>query len=148
MATQQPNPVPGLAHFAVCDDVRAEQSGKVTLVGLYGRSIRTGRIPAALPKLCFLAEFELLTQPMVLSLRVISPSGMVMLEAKNIKMVHADQHVSIPKEYRYSQLIFQIAPMPLQEEGVYRVDFAFVDGPTIHADFFVSCDPSLLRQKE
>lgn len=140
--------IPRLVHFAICDDIRKEERGKITLVGFYGRSMRIGKFPGALPKLCFLAQFELFTQPTTLTLRVISPSGEVLLDAENIKMAIADPSIPIPLEYRYSQLIFQIAPMPFKEQGRYRVAFSFPNGTTYESDFYVIADPSLMHNAQ
>lgn len=142
MSSQQANSSAQLLYFATCDDIRAEEGGKITLVGLYGRGVRLPRMPATLPKLCFLAQFLFITDPKVLTLRVISPRGTVLFEARDLKTAPSDEKTTVPKEYRPSQLIVQIAPMPLNEEGRYRVDFMLPNGPTIETDFFVFREPS------
>ena len=69
----------------------------------------------------------------------------MLLEANNLKMSAPQQSELIPKEYRYTQVIFQIVPMTLNQEGPFRVEFIPQDQPPIHADFYVAADKSLLQ---
>lgn len=44
-------------HLLVCDDIRYELRGKLTLVGTYGRRINVGRFPAQL-RFCYRLELQ------------------------------------------------------------------------------------------
>jgi hypothetical protein len=142
------NSPPRLVSFDICDDIRPEQSGKLTLVGYYGRAIRVGSLPATLSKLCFLAQFEPLAEGLSVDIRVMSPSGAVLLNAEKLRVVIPDQSHLVPKEFRHTLLLLQIVPMPINEEGVYRADFAFSDSSTITTSFYVAADPSLVKNTE
>lgn len=39
-----------------CDDIRHEQGGKISLIGVYGAKLMVGKFPAVLPKLCVMAK--------------------------------------------------------------------------------------------
>lgn len=136
-----------LLDFSLCDDIRSEERGKVTLVGFFGQNMLVNKIPTALPKLCFFARFTFMTEEHTLNFRVLTPTGSVLLQAKDVKLrVAKEQSIPIPQEYRHSQLIFQMAPMPLEEEGRYRVDFEFLNGPTFHAEFYVAVNPAARQE--
>lgn len=134
-----------LISFGVCDDIRSEEGGKLTFVGYYGRAIRTGTLPALLPKLCFIAQFEPIAEGTKLNLSVINPGGKLLMTVNDLNVPALDQSVLVPAEFRIAQIMFQITPMPLNEEGRYRVDFAFPNSSILHVDFYVAVDPSLIR---
>jgi hypothetical protein len=131
-------PAPRLLNFAVCDDIRAERENKITLIGYYGRSIVVGNIPGLLPKLCFLAQFGLFSNPVHVTFRVLSPSGVVLIHAPEVEVPLPSESSLVPEEYRNTQLVFQIAPMQVPEQGVYRVEFRFSDSRIVDAAFYVS----------
>ena len=138
-----------LATFAVCDDIRNEEHGKLTLVGYYGRSIRIATLPAILPKLCFMIQFERNLAPgSKLQISLLSPGGSILMTAPDLEVPSRQNGGPlIPDEYRYAQVVFQIAPMPLNEEGAYRIEVASSDGATTHASFYVAVDASLAKPK-
>jgi hypothetical protein len=140
----QPNLPPNLLYFGICDDIRVEEGGKLTVVGLYGRSMRIGKIPATLSKLCLFAQFPLFDLPAALDIRLVSPSGVLLLEARNARILPVGKRLNIPNEYQLSQVIVHIVPMPLNEEGRYRVGFVFPNRGECETDFFVIQDPSLI----
>lgn len=138
--------MPNLMVFGVCDDVRAEQGNKMTLVGYYGQSMNVGLLPAALPKLCFFAQFDSLEGVNAFSVRVLSPSGQVVVEMPNMPLSQPQvPAATIPAAYRHRVLVFQIAPMVLNESGEYRLEYDFQVWPIFRAGFFVGLDPSLLQ---
>lgn len=47
----------------ICDDVREERKNKYSLMGVYGNEIIFNRVPALLPKLCFLLMLEDVKEP-------------------------------------------------------------------------------------
>ena len=57
-----------------------------------------------------------------------------------------DQSVLVQPNLELRKLCFGFTPMPLNEEGRYRVaDFAFPNSSILHVDFYVAVDPSLIR---
>jgi hypothetical protein len=140
--------MPNLLWFGVCDDVRSEQGNKVTLVGYYGQSVNVGVLPAVLPKLCFFAEFDLLEGATVFAVRIIGPSGQMLLEMQNMS-VSGPQAVAemVPAAYRRRVIVFQIAPMVLNESGEYRIEYDFQVWPIFRTGFFIGLDPSLLQAR-
>jgi len=135
--------MPHLIAFAICDDIRAERNGTVTLVGYYGQALRVGTFPSLLPKLCFLAQFDSLAAAKRVAVRVVGPSGNIILEVPP-QTCSAMSVSDVPPEYRFTQVALQVAPMQLPEGGVYRVEYAFEGEPPLQTSFFVGIDPSLL----
>jgi len=129
---------PQLVSFGVCDDVRFEQFGKLTLIGFYGQGIRVAKLPTVLSKLAFFAFFSYFEEPSTVSVRLLSPSGIVVLEAQNVQLVIDTQERNLPQEFRQNLLFFQVVPMQLNESGTYRVSFQFQGHPEITANFHVS----------
>jgi|HubBroStandDraft_6_1064221.scaffolds.fasta_scaffold1206985_2 hypothetical protein len=136
--------MPRLMIFGICDDVRAEQGNKMTIVGYYGQSINVGVFPAVLPKLCFFAQFDSLDGATVFTARIISPSGGILIEIPNAP-APAPMPSVVPPEYRHRILVFQIAPMSLNEQGEYRVEYDFQIWPIFTVSFFVGLDRSLVQ---
>lgn len=139
MVSDEKPPIPELVSFAVCDDIRAERDNKLTLVGYYGRSLNVGSIPGTLPKLCFLGQFPISLDAGSVVFRVMSPSRVLIMETPPVKLERPNAPTDVPQEYRYSQLVFQIAPMPVSETGDYLVEFAFSNSQVVRAKFYVSC---------
>jgi hypothetical protein len=138
---------PPLLTFSVCDDVRAEVSGKTTIVGIYGRAVRIANLPSTLPKLCFVAQFDssfIQAQASAVRTRLSGPSGSVIFETPQVNLPPpAREDPMIPNQYREARLIFQVAPMILNEAGVYTVEFEVPGWPVYYAQFLVVADPSL-----
>jgi hypothetical protein len=138
--------MPNLISSAVCDDVRAEQGNKVSLVGYYGQSINVGVLPTVLPKLCFFADSDSLEGAAVFSVRSIGPSGQMLLEMQNMPVSRPQAGTEmIPESYRHRVIVFQIAPMVLNEAGEYSIEYDFQVWPIFRTGFFIGVDPSLLQ---
>jgi hypothetical protein len=127
---------PRLLAFSVCDDVRVEQFGKLILIGYYGVGISVPRLPVTLPKLSFLAQFAYFTEQWSVSVRLMTPSNTVLLEASDVA-VDIRKDAGIPPEFRQNYLFFQVVPMPLNEQGVYKVFFRFSGIPELQVNFYV-----------
>jgi hypothetical protein len=127
---------PRLIAFSVCDDVRVEQFGKLILIGFYGVGLSIPRLPVTLPKLSFLAQFAYFTEQFSVSVRLMTPSNTVLLEASEMA-VYVRKDTGIPTEFRQNYLFFQLVPMPLNEQGVYKVFFKFSGTPEILVNFYV-----------
>jgi len=141
---------PRLIAFSVCDDVRVEQFGKLILIGYYGVGISVPRLPATLPKLSFLAQFAYFTESWSVSVRLMTPSNTVLLEASDVT-IDVRRDSGIPPDFRQNYLFFQVVPMPLNEQGVYKVFFKFSGIPELQVNFYVglqnaSDTPSLPRE--
>ena len=147
MPATSDSPKPTLVSFAVCDDIRPDERNKITLVGYYGRSIIVGTLPALLPKLSCIAQFEILPAGTRVQLTVLSPSGNTLMSAADLQISAEEQSsLLVPAQYKYTSIAFQVIPMPLAEEGPYRVDYTFNDGTSLHASFYVAVDPSAVKQ--
>jgi hypothetical protein len=130
--------LPRLISFGVCDDVRFEQFGKLTLVGYYGQGIRLSKLPAILPKLAVFAFFSYFADPKTVSVRLLSPSGFVIVDATNVPIIIDTEARGVPEEFRQNVLFFQIVPMQLNEKGTYQVHFNFENLTEVRAGFHVS----------
>jgi hypothetical protein len=143
-----PNAAPRLSTFAVCDDIRTEQGGKLTVVGLYGKAIRIATLPATLPKLCFLAEFDSpFLQATTLRVRLINPSGNLVFETPVMSVPRLGEDPLIPQEYRQARVVFQVAPMIANEGGAYAIEYEFPGWPLYRQQFFVAADPALVAPR-
>lgn len=143
MASQPVNARPNLAVFSVCDDVRAEQGNKFTLVGFYARSLTLQTIPSTLPKLAFFAQFDSLSvQGHDLIVRLINPSGTLIFETPRTNLAAPNMDSPVPNEYRMAMVVFQVAPLTFTDSGVYTVEYEFSEFPPYRVNFFVALQPS------
>ncbi len=112
----------------VCDDIREEVSGKLTICGLYGNDIVLGtKLPATLPKLCFLTRLKGGTEHEVLH-SLVAPDGEEML-----KNMGPGRIKGMPGAI--ANLVVNVAPFNVRQEGeyIYKV---IVDKETLHEMHF------------
>lgn len=124
-------------HTIVCDDVRVEISGKLTLVGVYGPGLIVFQeFPVTLPKLCFLVTYservDTETGPLVL--KIYLPGDPADAPTVNNVFPHEEmRNAPRPelgmKEYAGEKpdptmqirLPIEITPVTLKEAGMIRV---------------------------
>jgi hypothetical protein len=105
-------------HSIICDDVREEKNNKFSLMGIYGNEIIFNKVPAILPKLCFLLMIEDVKErfhEVTIALKL--PSS----EAQIFKRPGMPEGVSA-KNYNY---ILGISPFRVEETGEAKFNVYF-----------------------
>ena len=109
-------------HLLVCEDVRQEGDGRLSLMGLFGPSISIPEVPTVLPSLCCVV---LLLSPKehfrVIGFSLVRPDGTPLVSQSSEVAETAEEP---PFQ---SQHIFKVYPAPLQIEGPYEFRVTFGD---------------------
>ena len=105
----------------LCDDIRQELGGKVSLMGLYDHHIAVAQIPYVLPKICFYTRFSNLDGVFKFSFSIIFPTG----EQRD---VISDSDVEIPKEAKEGTFNVAVSPLDITSEGIYEAIIALAKG--------------------
>jgi len=77
-------------------------------------------------------------------MRLANPTGGVIFETPLANLLPVKEDPMIPNQYREARLMFQVAPMTLNEGGVYTVEFEVPGWPVYRAQFLIVADPSLV----
>lgn len=104
--------------FTVCEDIREEVGGKVSLMGVYpgalinvqGEGAEVGR---AIPSLCFYILLSGVTGKCAISVSLSGPNGSIGKEAR--------QDVEIPPKTKFHAIQLKFTPFKLQGLGDYKV---------------------------
>ena len=108
------------AQFILCEDVRVEQSGRFSLMGVFGPSIEVDAVPIVLPSLCVVV---LVLNPEEWfenhRARVLGPDGR--------ELVSSTIAAARPTEQGpyQSQWIWKMVPFPIVQPGEYQVQWLF-----------------------
>jgi len=97
-------------HTFVCDDIREEKNNKFSLMGMYGKEIIFNKLPALLPKLCFLITLEEIREKF-------SKIEITMKLPKTKPQVFNRQippNISLKSDFNF---IFCISPFKVEETG-------------------------------
>ncbi|HYM78371.1 MAG TPA: hypothetical protein VE377_20525 [Candidatus Dormibacteraeota bacterium] len=133
-----------MSTFSVCDDVRLEVGNRFTIIGFYSKSIALPALPTTLPKLAFFAQFD---SPSLaghdLVVRLINPSGGLIFESPRTGLPVPVEDSPFPSEYRTTTIVFQVAPLALNERGAYTVQYELSDWPPYKVQFFVALQPAI-----
>ncbi|MBS1766658.1 MAG: hypothetical protein JST05_04545 [Acidobacteria bacterium] len=105
----------------LCDDIRQEQGGKTSLMGLYDHHIVVPQIPFSLPKVCFYTRFSRMDGAFKFSFSIAAPDG-------NRKDVIKDSEVGIPEGAKEGTFNVIAAPFEVSAEGVYEVIIGLTKG--------------------
>lgn len=113
-------PQPNLLYMHICDDVRQETGGKISIMGVYDSYIVVPEFPYSLSKLCFYCRFNEVTNKHIFNFSIVNPSGE---EAKIIEDSPCNP------EKNENQGIFNViaAPFEFLEEGKYQVIIKIID---------------------
>lgn len=111
---------PNLLYLHICDDVRQEINGKISMMGIYNSSIVVPEIPYSISKLCFYSRFSGITNKHVFNFSIVNPVGE---EAKII------ENSLCEPEGDADQGIFNVvaSPFQLNQEGSYEIIINIVE---------------------
>ena len=105
----------------LCDDIRQETGGKVSLMGLYDHHIVVPQVPFSLPKVCFYTRFSRMDGAFKFSFSIASPDG-------SRKDVIKDSEVGIPEGAKEGTFNVIASPFDISAEGVYEVIIGLTKG--------------------
>lgn len=111
---------PNLLYLHICDDIRYEEGGKLSIMGLYNSSIYLPQVPYIFSKFCFYSRFEGIKQSHLFNFKIIDPTGE---ETKVIENSPCD-----PEESQ-NQGIFNVvaSPFKLGKAGIHEMVITIVD---------------------
>lgn len=116
------------AHATFCDDIRQEQGGKLTLVGVYSSALLVSSFPAVLPKLCLVLNvITPASQPFKkLKLRIFRDTetlaeGDVPAEGLSSAAATSFNGVTIDDADRLHSVMAQFVFSPLKLDGPGRI---------------------------
>lgn len=115
---------PPYINAVFCDDVRREEGGKVSLMGIYQSTLTvTGTIlPIVLPKICILVEARSPSdqRPKKLVVRVMLDEDELARGDFTEEQLQADPPHG-PHAYTTHGLVFQLQPFAIAKNGILRV---------------------------
>lgn len=114
-----------------CDDIRLEEGGKSSLMGVYSGDLITSRLPMLLPKLClFITVITPANQPFELLDVRVEQNGNILLETGNIldamqvsefpNQLDSDDDLESQKMIAFN-LMFTLSPFKVDSESKIRV---------------------------
>lgn len=106
----------------LCDDVRNEVGNKLSVMGIYGPELWLGKVPAVMPKLCFVVLFEHIERSFVSAKARVSMPG---YDAVELPI----QALPGPQPGSNHTIIVALAPAKIGQEGRARFEFS-LEGET------------------
>ena len=103
----------------VCEDIRREESGRLSLMGVYGPSIEVARTPIRLPSLCCALILLNPRRAVGVRMRIVGP------DKKEVARVDAPSPASYPPPPFVSAHQFRVFPFPIEMPGAYEISFSF-----------------------
>jgi len=108
----------------LCDDIRQEEGGKTSLMGIYDHHIVVPQVPYVLPKVCFYTRFGRMDGQYKFNFSIVNPSG-----KRCDIIVDSDVQIEGVREGTFNVIA---SPFEAEAEGVYEVIIGLVKGD----DFF------------
>jgi len=99
----------------LCDDVRNEVGNKLSVMGIYGPELWLGKIPALMPKLCFVVMLEHIERSFVSAKARVSMPG-------NDPVELPIQALPGPQPGSNHTIIVALAPAKIGQEGRARFE--------------------------
>jgi hypothetical protein len=117
----------------VCEDIRSEASGRLSLMGVFGPTIQAPTLPITLPGgLCAILFVRNPGEPLTkVTISVRDPAGKDILPAMTNDI--AGPYANIQHQFQ-----LQIVPFPLAAEGDITFRYTFNDGEEIGIEFAIT----------
>ncbi len=114
----------------LCDDVRNEIGNKLSIMGIYGPELWIGKLPAVMPKLCFVVMLEHVLRSFVSARARVTMPG---FEPVDLPI----QALPGPQAGSNHTIIVALAPAKIGQEGPARFEFYLSgeDAPQIVHEF-------------
>ena len=110
---------PKLEVIQLCDDIREEKSGKISLMGIYDGHLVVQQVPTVMTKICFHAQFSRMVGEYKMKVSIIYPDG----EKERVILDGVD--ISIPEqvdsETHKSRLNVTTVGFEIPVEGLYKI---------------------------
>lgn len=122
----------------ICDDIRAEEGNKISLMGVYGDNILVPFLPFNFPKFCLASQFTADQEDHTLKIVLIGP------KLKN----EVSAESAAGKGLTTINLRLVLANIKVIEEGEYRFEIYF-DGsakPSLTKKFTIGINPDIKIQ--
>ena len=135
---------PNFMYLHICDDVRNEIGGKISMMGVYEKTLIVPSIPFVFPKLCFYSRFSGITENHIFNFSLTNPSG-------DIRKI-IENSPCFPEEGE-DQGIFNVVATPFEiiEEGKYVATIEIEERENIHTytkEFYVYDGNKLNKTEE
>lgn len=98
----------------LCDDIRQEVGGKVSIIGLYDHHIVVPHVPYILPKICFYIRFSSMYGSFKFNFSIISPDN-------NCKDIVLNNDIEVPQQAKESTFTVVASPFEVNQPGIYEV---------------------------
>lgn len=105
---------PSLAYTIICDDVRQEAGGKISLMGLF-ENIYATSFPVLHPRLAMMSEWSDGRGDFVVTTRIVSPDRKTVLRETASKMSLSDSH------YKHRDISLHLN-IEIQSPGTYWIE--------------------------
>ena len=124
---------PNFMYLHICDDVRNEVGGKISMMGIYEKTLIVPSVPFIFPKLCFYSRFSGITENHQFNFSITNPSG------NTLEIIEDSQ--CRPEEGE-DQGIFNVVATPFEvsEEGRYVATIKIEEPDNTHTytkEFYV-----------
>lgn len=122
----------------VCDDIRLEIDGKISLMGIQDRDLAVDEIPYILPSLAIMISLEeMQTETSEINVIVKAPK----VEAEQLKFLAPPDKA---KDDNDAKLLVKLTPFRIKAEGEVKIQIKLPDAKkaiTIHSFKIVQSDP-------
>jgi hypothetical protein len=119
-------------HVILCDDVRNEVGNKLSFMGVYGPELWVGKLPAIMPKLCFVVMLDQIEKSFTSAQAKVSIPGAE-------PVVLPIQASPGPSSGSRHTIIVALAPAKIPQEGraCFELFFFEEEQPQIVHEFFI-----------
>lgn len=116
----------------LCDDVRNELGNKLSIMGIYGPELWLGKLPAVMPKLCFVVMLNHIERSFTSAKARVTMPGAA-------PVVLPIQAAPGPQPGAHHTIIVALAPAKIDTEGLASFEFFVADekAPQIVHEFFI-----------
>jgi len=119
--------------LVLCDLVIEDRrTGNKSLIGLF-HGISANALPAVHSRLFLVASVTSGRGPWTFAFRITSPGGQ--------ELMRMEDTVQFPDPLEVHDLVVEVRSLPVEEEGVYHVDFLLDGTPTMARRFHVRREP-------
>ena len=103
----------------ICDDIRYEENGKISMIGVYNDDIRINQIPTILPTLGIMIVMEGVKEPIKEVLITIKPPKAEPIIAQIATPDREEPEDDKPTNVR---MLLQLSPFRIQAEGDVKIN--------------------------
>jgi uncharacterized protein DUF6941 len=128
-----PRKLPKFEYTLVCDDIREEQSNKLSIIGMYNETIFVSKLPYTFPKLCFLFSYKDIRAGDKFEIILKNPSGKTLS-----KKINGTVPVEI-KGYVRFRLLAIFSPLKIETQGDYKIVIIINEKKSVESLVSIKC---------